>query len=145
MCFTQKGSKGEGSTIVHHRSDMYFWFDESNVGTRQTSDDQENTKGCASAFYVFLPSQNAIGDMHTSRTIGIGLHKQWVIISTCMYRSYLREHVFNNEQVGCQPTQLNSRVYVIQSREIICSRTCRNMYSRNTSILYRYTGSTNSC
>ena len=34
---------------------------------------------------------------------------------SCMYRSYLREHVFNNEQAGCEPTQIKPSIYTVRN------------------------------
>ena len=137
MWFTKKRRKGEESTIVNHLTiGVTCIFSMAKVmqsHAKLNAVNQENTKGRASAFYVLLPLQSTIGDMHTSRTTSIGLHKRFSM-HTCMYRSFLRDNVFNNEQAGCQPTQTKPhlQVYVIKSSEAICSRTCRNMHRRNT-------------
>ena len=69
--------------IVHHQSNTYFQFGEINVVARQTSVNQDKTKA-GRAFYVLLPLQSTIGDMHTIKTIDVSLHKQRVIYAyTC--------------------------------------------------------------
>ena len=65
---------------AHHQSNMYSIFSLAKVVSHaKFKKIKINTEGRASACYVILPSQSTICDIDISRTIGIGLHKQWVM------------------------------------------------------------------
>ena len=83
---------------AHHQSNMYSTVfsvvSHAKIGTIK--------KLQRTACYVILPLQSTIGDIHISRTIGIGLQKQWVIptyVQIQVEYRYSRGHVFSNEQV----------------------------------------------
>ena len=76
-------------------SNVYVQSDKSS-NTRQLSDPSRKCRECALCF--FIPLQSTKGDMHTARTIDIGLHKQRMYAYT--YQLCLQQHVLNNKRPG---------------------------------------------